>query len=214
MWTHGTLPLVLPFFVALTCVATLSSTVVVRGFSTRDLVGTRTDKEFSSYSFTLRQRKCYTLKSTRISFPLFSGRFLSYESSDSNDEEEECDEYIDTDSLGDWRNFRRSLSLQLEDHDDDDDDPIHIDDDNNFTNSTTTPMSKEDIDFDHSNGELRSSTTRQYNSRRKNLSVKSVSKDNEEILRSQNKDLAEEYLTGVWAHETAMVRDRGAPFPV
>lgn len=34
---------------------------------------------------------------------------------------------------------------------------------------------------------------------------KSVSKENEELLKSQNKDLAQEYMTGVWAHETSTV---------
>jgi hypothetical protein len=35
---------------------------------------------------------------------------------------------------------------------------------------------------------------------------KSVSKENEEVLRSQCQSLAEEYETGVWAHETSRVR--------
>jgi hypothetical protein len=36
--------------------------------------------------------------------------------------------------------------------------------------------------------------------------TKSVSKENEELLLSQNEQLATEYLTGVWAHETSTVR--------
>ena len=34
----------------------------------------------------------------------------------------------------------------------------------------------------------------------------SVSKENEEVLSSQNKELAEEYKNGVWAHEVSTVR--------
>ena len=36
--------------------------------------------------------------------------------------------------------------------------------------------------------------------------TKSVSKANEKLLRSQNEKLAEEYISGVWAHETSTVR--------
>jgi hypothetical protein len=36
--------------------------------------------------------------------------------------------------------------------------------------------------------------------------TKSVSKENEKLLLSQNEQLATEYLTGVWAHETSTVR--------
>jgi hypothetical protein len=39
----------------------------------------------------------------------------------------------------------------------------------------------------------------------KTKTPKSVSKENEEILLEQNEDLAEEYITGVWAHEVATV---------
>ena len=39
----------------------------------------------------------------------------------------------------------------------------------------------------------------------KNASRKSVSVENEEVLRSQSKSLADEYQQGIWAHETAMV---------
>jgi ABC-type nitrate/sulfonate/bicarbonate transport system ATPase subunit len=39
----------------------------------------------------------------------------------------------------------------------------------------------------------------------KTKKTKSVSKENEEILLQQNEDLAQEYITGVWAHEVATV---------
>lgn len=42
---------------------------------------------------------------------------------------------------------------------------------------------------------------------RRDPSVVSVSKENEAVLSSQNKDLAEEYKSGVWAHETSTVRE-------
>jgi hypothetical protein len=176
----------------------LSSTVVVFAFSTIGLVPTtRTWIESPSqqHSFSCsRHRTSFTAGaaaaaiSTRTNLALFSNRFPSDEEKDDNNDEED-DEYITTDSLGDWRNFRRNLSLQLEnDHDDD------VDDD--------------DADGDFKDSEDNSNSTRQSNSRKKSLSVQSVSKDNEEVLRSQNKNLAEEYLNGVWAHQTSTVRYR------
>jgi hypothetical protein len=38
--------------------------------------------------------------------------------------------------------------------------------------------------------------------------TKSVSKANEDLLQTQNEQLAKEYLSGVWAHETSTVRTR------
>lgn len=37
------------------------------------------------------------------------------------------------------------------------------------------------------------------------VKISSVSKENEEVLSSQNEELAEEYIKGVWAHEVATV---------
>mmetsp|Transcript_110192 Transcript_110192/g.318487 ORF Transcript_110192/g.318487 Transcript_110192/m.318487 type:complete len:465 (-) Transcript_110192:212-1606(-) len=75
-----------------------------------------------------------------------------------DDDDDDDDDYIDTDSLGDWRNFRRSLSMLEEGNED--------------------PEQKKEA-------------------------TKTVSKENEELLRSQNEALHEEYMTGVWAHETS-----------
>lgn len=86
---------------------------------------------------------------------------------DADEDEEDDDEYIDTDSLGDWRNFRRSLSM-LED-------------------SSAVAAEEES-----STKSLKAST-------------KTVSKENEDLLKSQNEELHEEYKSGVWAHETSTV---------
>ena len=86
---------------------------------------------------------------------------LQYSIDDSDADDDE-DEYIDTRLLGDWRNFRRNLSMN--------------------PSSDGEPSSE------------KGKTER-----------KVVSKENEELLRSQNEQLAEEYATGVWAHPTSTV---------
>ena len=61
---------------------------------------------------------------------------LSYSNSYDNnedDEDDDDDDYIDTDSLGDWRNFRRSLAMGSGGDDGDDGTSI--------ANSSTTVMS-------------------------------------------------------------------------
>jgi hypothetical protein len=123
-------------------------------------------------------------------------QFPAYDYHDEEDDEddEDDDEYIDTDSLGDWRNFRRSLALGIEDEED------SVDDVDNSSISAATQVSIKD------DGDGERKFKRSNKSTRKSLSVKSVSKDNEEVLKSQNKDLADEYLNGVWAHETSTVR--------
>lgn len=68
------------------------------------------------------------------------------------DDDEDDDDYIDTEALGDWRDFRRTL----------------------------VPSGS---------------------------SVK-ICEENEQVLASQSPELAAEYRTGVWAHETPTVRCR------
>lgn len=63
-------------------------------------------------------------------------------------EDDDEDDYIDTDSLGDWRNFRKSLTMTAE-------------------------------------------------------KPRPVSKENEELLATQNQQLFQEYKSGAWAHETS-----------
>jgi hypothetical protein len=76
-----------------------------------------------------------------------------------NDDEED-DDYIDTEQLGDWRTFRMNLA------------------------ETGSPTDKKSSDAPR----------------------KSVSKENEALLRTQSKLLADEYEKGIWAHDTAKVR--------
>lgn len=118
---------------------------------------------------------------------------VQYPSDDEDGDDDDDDtDYIDTDSLGDWRNFRRSLTLGMEVEE-------NQDDGNNTKNSvSSTKVSVKDDDDVDALPSKRPPT-------KSGLSVKSVSKDNEEVLKSQNKDLAEEYLNGVWAHETSTV---------
>ena len=68
------------------------------------------------------------------------------------------EEAIDPDSLGDWRDFRRSL--------------------------TATSSNSEE---------------------------KKISRDNLELLKSQNTDLADEFASSVWAHQVATVGLHGSP---
>jgi hypothetical protein len=70
--------------------------------------------------------------------------YNDFEGFDNNDDDEG---YIDTNQLGDWRAFRKSLGGETQ--------------------------------------------------------VKSVSKENEDVLRTQSKALADEYMNEVWAHATA-----------
>eukprot|EP00529_Nitzschia_sp_RCC80_P013667 CAMPEP_0113491824 /NCGR_PEP_ID=MMETSP0014_2-20120614/27755_1 /TAXON_ID=2857 /ORGANISM="Nitzschia sp." /LENGTH=594 /DNA_ID=CAMNT_0000385627 /DNA_START=203 /DNA_END=1987 /DNA_ORIENTATION=+ /assembly_acc=CAM_ASM_000159 len=64
-------------------------------------------------------------------------------------------------------------------------------------NKKNTPSSSSTT----TSSESSSSSSSTTNKRRRRPT--SVSKDNEEVLFSQNEDLAEEYTTGVWAHETS-----------
>lgn len=94
-----------------------------------------------------------------------------YDSSSEHDDDDD-DEYIDTDSLGDWRNFRRSLAMATNDNDD-------------------GSSSKKAID-DSSTSAATASTEREVT-------------ENEIVLENQNKELAEEYASGIWAHQTPTV---------
>jgi hypothetical protein len=90
---------------------------------------------------------------------------LQYSVSDEADDEEDDDDededdFIDSDSLGDWRNFRRSLAV-----------------------------------------EEKEKTTLEVATR-----ASSVSKENRALLQTQNEQLHNEYMSGVWAHETSTVR--------
>ena len=94
-------------------------------------------------------------------------------------DDENGDDDIDPDALGDWRAFRMNLA------------------NTGLSSSTTTSI--DGIDLVETPQEVSSIATPTPKSR-----PSSVSKQNEQLLNSQNAALAEEYLTGVWAHESAI----------
>ena len=99
---------------------------------------------------------------------------------DDDEDDEDDDEYIDTDSLGDWRNFRRTLSI--------------VTDEETQQDETSSTRKKSTVKEAASSS---SSVTTNKSKNNKN--------ENEELLKSQNKELHQEYKTGVWAHETSTV---------
>lgn len=104
--------------------------------------------------------------------------------SDSNSEDE--DDYIDDADLGDWRSFRKTLvdsGLSSETSDE------------GYIGEQTPSSDSGSSDIDASKG---STVDR----------PKSVSKKNEELLKSQSEELAKEYRDGVWAHEASFVSEQ------
>lgn len=73
----------------------------------------------------------------------------------------------------------------------------------NLINSVDTPTISEGVSSIDGIELTQSSTTAV--STKKKERPKSVSRRNEEVLMAQNEDLGEEYLKGVWAHESAIV---------
>lgn len=100
-------------------------------------------------------------------------QYLLYGSTVENDDDDDDDddEYIDTDALGDWRNFRRNLAMGTNDDDDD-------------------GSSAKKAIGDSSTAVAMTSNEREVT-------------ENEKVLEKQNKELAEEYASGVWAHQTS-----------
>jgi len=97
-----------------------------------------------------------------------------------NDNDNDDDDYIDDSELGDWRSFRKTL-----------------------VDSGLTAESSEgyiDEDFPKYSSEMDDVPSVTPEKR-----PKSVSKANEELLKSQSEDLAKEYTEGVWAHESPFV---------
>jgi len=97
----------------------------------------------------------FGLRRRRRNRSLLYGKSLE---DDDDDDDDEDDDYIDTDSLGDWRNFRRSLAMGTND-------------DEGASDSI--------------------------------ISNEREVTENEKVLEKQNKELAEEYASGVWAHQTS-----------
>ncbi len=123
----------------------------------------------SQPSFGLERQHCqrYQRRQSRV--------FLYGDSYDDEEEEDDDDDFIDTDSLGDWRNFRRSLAMD-ETHDDNDSD-----------DESAASKKKKD------------STVASLLENEREVT------DNERVLEEQNPALAEEYGTGVWAHQVSTV---------
>jgi len=106
----------------------------------------------------------------------FGARFTDLRNAmfdDDGDDDE--DEFIDTDSLGDWRQFRRNLTFE-----------------EIATTTATTTKEEDEEDEDEERAPTKQTSP-----------IRSVSKGNEEILLQQNEELAAEYLGGVWAHPIA-----------
>lgn len=112
-----------------------------------------------SSAFGLGQNCMSQRKQRRVS-PLS----LYEDSFQEDDDDDDDDEYIDTESLGDWRNFRRSLAMGDAD-----------DNDESSKDSTAASM----------------------------VSNEREVTENEQVLKKQNKELAEEYASGIWAHQVA-----------
>eukprot|EP00534_Pseudo-nitzschia_fraudulenta_P004876 CAMPEP_0201116072 /NCGR_PEP_ID=MMETSP0850-20130426/449_1 /ASSEMBLY_ACC=CAM_ASM_000622 /TAXON_ID=183588 /ORGANISM="Pseudo-nitzschia fraudulenta, Strain WWA7" /LENGTH=523 /DNA_ID=CAMNT_0047380057 /DNA_START=280 /DNA_END=1851 /DNA_ORIENTATION=+ len=91
---------------------------------------------------------------------------------DDDDEDDDDDQYIDTDSLGDWRNFRRSLAMGTGG-------------DNEGSSGIKTTE------------ESAASAAMSMVCNEREVT------ENEKILESQNKELADEFASGVWAYQTA-----------
>lgn len=105
----------------------------------------------------------------------------------SSDDDEDDDDSIDPNSLGDWRAFRMNLA--------------NTDLSSPSTSSTSIDgigLEEEGVIQDSSSIAPAAETAPQKSR------PKSVSKKNEELLNAQNAILAEEYLNGVWAHESAI----------
>jgi hypothetical protein len=117
-------------------------------------------------------------------------------SSSSDAEEDDADGYdddeaIDPNSLGDWRTFRMNLANS---------------DTLLSSASTGTETSIDGIEIETPEATTIASTTLSApsSSLPKSRRPKSVSEANEQLLTTQNSILAKEYLTGVWAHESAI----------
>lgn len=132
-------------------------------------------------------------------------------SSDTDHNNDDDDEEIDPNSLGDWRQFRMNLANSGFSSPS----PTSFDDDATSNSSISSVMSIDGINLGDENTSFSSSRSTSSlekegegsssSSSMKTSRPKSVSKRNEELLRGQNEALAEEYLNGVWAHESAVV---------
>jgi len=121
----------------------------------------------SQSSFGLERQIC-NLESPKRYQRRSTKAFLYGDAYDEDEDDDDDDDYIDTDSLGDWRNFRRSLT---------------IDETNDISDDNDSEESKKDSPAASLLDNEREVT------------------DNERVLEEQNQALAEEYASGVWAHQ-------------
>lgn len=119
----------------------------------------------------------------------------SGQSQDGDEEQEDDDDYIDDINLEDWRNFRKRLVETSERS------TGSGDSSSSSSSATHSSRFKED-DVDHSNGE---DDTRIPDAMAKiTARPNSVSKANEDLLKSQSDTL---YSEGLWAHESSVVSE-------
>jgi len=132
----------------------------------------------------------------RLSHPFhLSARHSGDENHDDETEDEnEDDEFIDEHELGDWRSFRNTLANS----------GLTFGEQRPSKENSGSYYTESDIDGFAEIVQLESplDSAAKYEDQQR---PKSVSKSNEQLLISQNKQLASEYLMGVWAHETANV---------
>ena len=108
----------------------------------------------------------------------------------SEDDDDEDDDYIDDADLGDWRSFRKTLV------------------DSNFSDEqsdqTTDGFIGEGVD-NSDIGDISDIKSSSQDTPAKEKRPKSVSKANEELLKTQSESLAKEYVNGIWAHVSSFV---------
>jgi hypothetical protein len=119
------------------------------------------------------------------------------EDEDEDDDDDDDDILLDADSLGDWRAFRRNLASSL----------------NNDSLTTSTTSTTESSTITSSPTaflpDMNNSKSNNSNNNIKKAvpkTVRSISKENQELVLTQNEKLHKEYMSDVWAHETATVR--------
>lgn len=137
------------------------SRILATGLIAISMATNTSTNAFSSITALLSARRTISISNHHHSFNIRSIHFRRKSSQlvlnafhDDYGQDDEDEDLIDVNSLGDWRTFRRHLLVQ--------DEPVSV------TQSRASP-------------------------------------ENLDVLRSQNPELAKEYHTGVWAHETSTV---------
>lgn len=135
------------------------------------------DQEFTTInSLTRSSAMCIEASHRLPALQMALGTPGESENDDDSDDEDDDDEYLELEE--DWRSFRSTL-----------------------VNSGLSSETDGYIDEEES-GEGAQTVEKQNGLER----PKSVSKANEELLKTQNPNLAKEYLDGVWSHPIPTVR--------